>query len=804
MAEHLHEKENLRPDLGMREVKFRHSSNFVSLLRDTQCSLLISTYAAGKLAVVGTNASGLSLSFLNFDQCMGVALHPTKIAVGTRHQIWFLNNNSELAAQLQPAGEYDGCFLPRSSFVTARIHSHELAWSGNELWVVNTLFSCLCTLNEDFNFVPRWKPPFVRVLEANDRCHMNGLAMHDGRPKYVTAMAETDAPGGWRPTKSESGCVIDVESGEAISRGLAMPHSPRMYGGKLWVLNSGRGELGTVDPGTGKYLPVEAMPGYTRGMCFCGPYAFVGLSQIRETAVFGGVPIAEKRDELRCGVAVVDLRSGRSAAYLEFISGVNEVFAVEVIPGMRNPLIREPIPADERVPDIWVVPRADQVEAMIGEIQSSARLSNAPARLKVDGEERRVGPVAAEASSRALAVFNRANEFQRADRFEDAVSLYREAIADSPQLTPAYAFLANALTFLCRFDEAEEACRHALQKSSGDARMVFAKLLLAQQRYSEGWVEYEWRWDNDGFHPKPPGVESLAPVWDGAKASDKSLLIYAEQGIGDEVMFASCYGQAIRRVKRCVILASPRMVELTRRSFPLADVRGTEIFLMPERLRELGEIDLQIAAGSLPLHFRTNVESFFPASPYLVANKLLVAKWEDRLRALGGGLKVGISWRGGKGEDQKRRSLPLPHWNEILAITGIQWVNLQYGDCARELQRSLELSGVPIFDPPNIDPLKELDEYTALIRALDLVISVDNSTVHLAGALGVNTWILLPFASETGWRWPAESEGSLWYETVRLFRQSQFGAWCPVLQHVAKELRGRAGAQDSRERSEME
>jgi uncharacterized protein (TIGR03032 family) len=255
-----------------------------------------------------------------------------------------------------PTGSYDACYLTRSSFVTGRIHGHELAWGGDELWIVNTLFSCLCTLHDDFNFVPRWRPPFITAFEGNDRCHLNGLAMHNGRPKYVTAMAESDEPGGWRPTKNASGCLLDVESGETIARGFAMPHSPRFHEGRLWVLNSGCGQLGLVDSPTGKYEPVASLPGYTRGLAFSGPFAFVGLSQIRETAVFGGVPIAENRDALRCGVGVVDLRSGRSVAYLEFVSGVDEIFAVERMPNSTHPTIIGPVPEADDSQDVWVVP----------------------------------------------------------------------------------------------------------------------------------------------------------------------------------------------------------------------------------------------------------------------------------------------------------------------------------------------------------------------------------------------------------------------------------------------------------------
>ena len=180
--------------------------------------------------------------------------------------------------------------------------------------------------------------------------------MLDGKPQYVTVMAESDEPGGWRATKETSGCLIDVNSGATIARGFCMPHSPRVYNGRLLVLDSGRGQMAIVDTSSGKYDVVESFPGYTRGLTFVGPFAFVGLSQIRETAVFGGVPIAEKRDQLRCGVAAVDMRSGRSVAYLEFVTGVNEIFAVEAIQDSSQPAVIGPIPeADERQ-DVWVVP----------------------------------------------------------------------------------------------------------------------------------------------------------------------------------------------------------------------------------------------------------------------------------------------------------------------------------------------------------------------------------------------------------------------------------------------------------------
>jgi uncharacterized protein (TIGR03032 family) len=269
---------------------------------------------------------------------MGLAVRDNRqLALGTRYQVWLFRNAPDIAVQLEPKGKHDACFLPRQCFITGDIRGHEMAWSGDELWIVNTHFSCLCSLHPDYNFVPRWRPPFITALPPDDRCHLNGLAVVDGRPKYVTALGETDTANGWRPDKAHGGILIDVSSGAVVARGLSMPHSPRVYAGHVWILDSGTGQLQVVDVARGKCETVAQLPGFTRGLAFFGPYAFVGLSQIRETAQFGGLPIAERRQDLRCGVWVVDFRTGRVEQFMQFEAGVEEIFAVEVLSGIRYP-----------------------------------------------------------------------------------------------------------------------------------------------------------------------------------------------------------------------------------------------------------------------------------------------------------------------------------------------------------------------------------------------------------------------------------------------------------------------------------
>lgn len=344
----------------VREVRHEYSRAFPSLLGQLGVSLVVSTYQAGKVVLIGAHQGELTLTYHNFERAMGLALRPDRIAVGARAQIWFLRSAPDLAAQVEPAGRHDACFLTRSSHFTGEVQAHELAWSGNYLWLVNTAFSCLCTLDDAHSFVPRWRPPFITSLAAEDRCHLNGLAMANGLPRYVTALAETDTPHGWRSNKVNGGCLIDVDSGRTVARGFAMPHSPRIHGNRVWLLHSGAGQLVLVDPTNGTSQTVAELPGYTRGLAMYERFAFVGLSKIRETSTFGGMPIAARRPELKCGVGVVDLATGRLAAHLEFLCGVEEIFDVQVLPRVRCPALSGPYPNLDGSAPIWTAPSAGQ------------------------------------------------------------------------------------------------------------------------------------------------------------------------------------------------------------------------------------------------------------------------------------------------------------------------------------------------------------------------------------------------------------------------------------------------------------
>jgi uncharacterized protein (TIGR03032 family) len=329
-----------RRDPSAEPLRSVFTGGLVELFERLGISLLVSTYQAGKLVIVRVQDGKLNTHFRSLHAPMGLAVAGGRLAVGTKNHVWEFHNQPEVAKKVEPAGTHDACFIPRVVHTTGDIRVHEIGWAGDELWVVNTRFSCLCTLDREYSFVPRWRPKFVSALSPEDRCHLNGLCITGDppRPKYVTCLGATDTAGGWRANKRDGGLLLDVDSHEVIARGLSMPHSPRWYDGKLWLLESGVGGLGHLYPATGKVVQVATLPGFTRGIDFVGPFAFVGLSQVRETATFSGLPITDLPVEQRaCGVWVVDLRTGTTVGFIRFEEGVQEIFAVHALVGVRSP-----------------------------------------------------------------------------------------------------------------------------------------------------------------------------------------------------------------------------------------------------------------------------------------------------------------------------------------------------------------------------------------------------------------------------------------------------------------------------------
>lgn len=317
-----------------------HTSNFPDLLRQLNGCLVVSTYQAGKLVILRPDGATINTHFRTFNRPMGMAADSERLALGTSIEIAEFRNMPAVAQRLNEPPRHDAVYLARRAHITGAIDIHEMAWDGNgDLWFVNTLFSCLCTLDVKSSFVPRWRPSFVSHLAPEDRCHLNGLAMRDGKPRYLTALGETNTPMGWRANKRDGGLLIDMPSNKVIARGLSMPHSPRWHDGKLWVLESGRGALVTIDPNSGAKTDVARVPGFARGLDFLGPVAFIGLSQLRESNAFTEIPITEDNSDRLSGVWAVHTGTGNTIGLLKFTGGVQEIFAVQALAGIVFPEI---------------------------------------------------------------------------------------------------------------------------------------------------------------------------------------------------------------------------------------------------------------------------------------------------------------------------------------------------------------------------------------------------------------------------------------------------------------------------------
>jgi len=334
---------DIKPDAATSALRSVHTTSFPTLLNQLGISLLVSTYQAGKLIAVRADGDVINTHFRVFNKPMGMVASPMRLAIGTAREVHEYFNMPDVTRRLEPQDKHDACYLPRNTHITGDIDIHEMAWGNNgALWCVNTRFSCLCTLDTANSFVPRWRPSFVTALTPEDRCHLNGLDMVDGRPRYVTALGESDTAQGWRDNKAKGGLLLDLKTNQIVCHGLSMPHSPRWYADQLWVLESGNGSIATVDSDSGVLSTVTQLPGFTRGLDFYGPFAFIGLSQVRESAMFSGIPIVERLEERNCGVWVVNIQTGDIVAFLRFEAAVQEIFAVQVLPGIRFPEILEP------------------------------------------------------------------------------------------------------------------------------------------------------------------------------------------------------------------------------------------------------------------------------------------------------------------------------------------------------------------------------------------------------------------------------------------------------------------------------
>lgn len=320
------------------------SAGFIARMARENFSLAFSSYQSGKLYMLGRDARGASLHQSDQPKPMGLCYDAGgRLTLTGAYQVIRFEN--ALAAHEQVNQTFDACFMPRTVHMTGRLDAHDVGLDGaGEAVFVNTRFNCLATTDPRHSFRALWRPPFISDIVDEDRCHLNGLAMQDGTPAYVTAISRSNTIDGWRDRRADGGAVIDVRSGAVVCEGLSMPHSPRLHRGELWVLNSGTGELGVVADlasGKGRFVPRAFCPGFLRGLAFHGNHAIVGLSKPRYKR-FEGLALDERLrsadSEPWCGLQIIDLARGTCVDWFRIDGPVAELYDVEVLPGIACPM----------------------------------------------------------------------------------------------------------------------------------------------------------------------------------------------------------------------------------------------------------------------------------------------------------------------------------------------------------------------------------------------------------------------------------------------------------------------------------
>ena len=324
-------------------ITLTYSDSFPPLLAQLGGGIAFSTYQAGKLFLVGLDPAGDVRGVeLGFARSMGIGLSADtrQMFLATQHQIYRFDNFLA-PGQVNDSG-HDAVFVPRLSWVTGDLDAHDIApGPGGRPIFVNTAFNCLATVSAGFSFRPLWRPPFVSQMVHEDRCHINGMAVKGPDILYASIVAASDVAGGWREARDDGGIVMDVRTNVAVCSGLSMPHSPRLYRGRLWVLNSGRGEFGWIDIRTGTFHAIAFCPGYARGLSFAGDHALIGLSGPRDARLFQGLALddalAARGLSAQCGVIAVNLHSGEIVATLTVPDPIKELYDVQFLPGLRSP-----------------------------------------------------------------------------------------------------------------------------------------------------------------------------------------------------------------------------------------------------------------------------------------------------------------------------------------------------------------------------------------------------------------------------------------------------------------------------------
>lgn len=734
------------------EFASQYTDNFPRLLKMIGGSLLISTYQAGQLVLLRSDGKSINTHFLGMEKPMGLTFKNGCIAIGSGARVWEYRAMPMVAPKIEPHGTHDNCYLPRKMHLTGDIDIHEMAFTNDDkLWMVNTKMSCLCTLDGEHSVVPQWQPPFISGYDLTDRCHLNGMSLRDGKPRYVTALGETDSAAGWRENKANGGILMDIEDNRMIARGLSMPHSPRWHQNRLLVLESGEGSLCEIDQASGEKSTIAQMPGFTRGIDFAAQVAFIGLSEVRETAVFAGLPLTRRVDDRKCGVWAVDTTNGQVLAYLKFTGSVREIFSVQVLPDRfpillepDNPMVRSSYALPNEVLKKVIAPPAQQVQ--VEQAQHAAINKDYTKATGILRELLSEDPQHKQAQLMLGIVLT------DAEQWEEGLIALNRAIELEPDNAEAFNSQGFAFAGLGQFESAVDAFDKAIELDHkyALAYMNRGMMHLKMGNYQQGWRDFEWRWQTPQFHP----FQCPQPQWQGEDISDKTLLVHTEQGAGDAIQSARFLEAAALRCKKLILVAPENLRDL------LGTAKGVDQARLPGNMpQDLFDVYCPIMSLAGPLGIGLDD---LPATrfPYLsVPDHVSARKLE------GEGLKIGFVWRGSETmKSNHHRSVQLSDFEGLIKIHGTSWYSLQMPISGAEASW-MESHGVTNLEAD----LPGFARTAALIEQLDLVIGVDTSAIHLSGALNVPTWVVL--GQHSDWRWQTDGDETGWYPNTRLFRK---------------------------------
>lgn len=317
-----------------------HSDNLPALLQSLNISLALTSYQANRLMLVRSEDAVIDVLFQEIPRPMGLAVSDDRLILGSWAQVLDYRRQDALNAEMDAQGRVDACYVPRGSLVTGNINVHDIAWGDEGLWVVNSTFSCLATLSPDYNFVPRWKPHFINGLKPDDSCHLNGMAMREGRPAFVTTFCCDDSPNAWRAFKG-NGTVMTVADNRIIVDQLYMPHSPRWIDGWLYFCESGLGRVWRCREDGSERTLVAELPGFTRGLDHLGSLLFVGVSRSRVSENAPPIPLLDRVDVTVSGFWVIDLENLSEVAWLLFTGDVHQIYDLAIFQNMRFPHVME-------------------------------------------------------------------------------------------------------------------------------------------------------------------------------------------------------------------------------------------------------------------------------------------------------------------------------------------------------------------------------------------------------------------------------------------------------------------------------